>query len=84
MEEFYESVRNRVQGVETAEGRQKTIIELYDKFFKTAFPKPIIIHARYTGSQFRSVHVVSIVHSAVEGICRYEHREKYGQRVPTV
>jgi len=38
---FYESVRMRVQGVNTAEGRQKLIVQLYDTFFATAFKKTV-------------------------------------------
>jgi predicted helicase len=37
--EFYESVKMRAQGIDNTEGRQRVIIELYDSFFKTAFPK---------------------------------------------
>lgn len=36
---FYESVRQRIKGIDNPEGRQKVIVELYDKFFKLAFPK---------------------------------------------
>ncbi|MFF3361101.1 DEAD/DEAH box helicase [Streptomyces misionensis] len=35
---FYDSVRQRAEGLD-AEGRQKVIVELYDKFFRTALPK---------------------------------------------
>ena len=28
----------RISGIDNAEGRQRIIIELYDKFFRTAFP----------------------------------------------
>jgi len=38
---FYESVKMRASGIDNAEGKQKIIIELYDKFFKTAFPKMV-------------------------------------------
>ncbi len=41
LEKFYESVRMRVQGVDTAEGRQKLIVQLYDTFFRTAFPRTV-------------------------------------------
>ncbi len=41
LERFYESVRMRVHGVDTAEGRQKLIVQLYDTFFKTAFKKTV-------------------------------------------
>ncbi|MFJ8982767.1 DEAD/DEAH box helicase [Streptomyces sp. NPDC102282] len=36
---FYDSVRKRAEGIDNHEGRQRVIIELYDKFFKTALPK---------------------------------------------
>lgn len=35
---FYESVKMRVSGIDNAEARQNIIKELYEKFFKTAFP----------------------------------------------
>ncbi|MEV5847982.1 type ISP restriction/modification enzyme [Streptomyces sp. NPDC051985] len=35
---FYDSVRERADGLD-AHGRQKVIVELYDKFFRTALPK---------------------------------------------
>lgn len=39
LEGFYESVRERAKGIDNAAGKQKIIVELYDKFFRTAFPK---------------------------------------------
>lgn len=39
LENFYESVRVRAEGIDNHEGRQRVIVELYDKFFKTALPK---------------------------------------------
>jgi predicted helicase len=41
LEKFYESVKMRAAGIDNAEGKQRIIIELYDKFFKTAFPKMV-------------------------------------------
>jgi predicted helicase len=38
---FYESVRMRVAGIDTAEGRQEIIRQLYDTFFATAFPRSV-------------------------------------------
>lgn len=38
---FYESVKMRASDIDNAEGKQRIIIELYDKFFKTAFPKMV-------------------------------------------
>ncbi len=37
--DFYESVKARAAGVDNAEGKQKVIVELYNSFFKHAFPK---------------------------------------------
>jgi predicted helicase len=39
LDSFYESVRLRAEGIDNAEGRQRIITELYERFFKTAFPK---------------------------------------------
>jgi predicted helicase len=39
LEKFYESVRKKASGIDNAEGKQRIIIELYDKFFRAAFPK---------------------------------------------
>jgi predicted helicase len=36
---FYASVKMRAAGIDSAEGRQKIVVELYDKFFRGAFPK---------------------------------------------
>jgi len=41
LHKFYESVKMRAAGIDNAEGKQRIIIELYDKFFKTAFPKMV-------------------------------------------
>ena len=39
LNKFYRSVAEKAKGVDNAEGKQKIILELYDKFFRTAFPK---------------------------------------------
>jgi len=41
LNKFYESVKMRASDIDNAEGKQRIIIELYDKFFKTAFPKMV-------------------------------------------
>lgn len=63
MERFYESVRMRAEKIDNAEGKQKVIIELYDKFFKTAFPQVV----EKLGIVYTPVEVVDfIVHSVAE------------------
>ncbi len=39
LEEFYGSVENTLGMIDTADGKQKVITALYEKFFKNAFPK---------------------------------------------
>jgi len=60
LEKFYESVKMRASGIDNAEGKQRIIIELYDKFFKTAFPKLV----EKLGIVYSPVEVVDfIIHS---------------------
>ena len=60
LQRFYDSVRARVQGIDNAEGKQKVINELYDTFFKTAFPKM----ADQLGIVYTPIEVVDfIIHS---------------------
>ena len=39
LEKFYKSVSDRAAGVDNAAGKQRIITELYDKFFRGAFPR---------------------------------------------
>ena len=41
LETFYDSVRARVDGVSSAEGKQALVVRLYDTFFATAFKKTV-------------------------------------------
>ena len=60
LQKFYESVKKRVEGIDNAEGKQKIIVELYDKFFKTAFPKMV----EQLGIVYTPIEVVDfIIHS---------------------
>lgn len=65
---FYDSVGKRAEGIDDAEGRQKVIIELYDKFFKTAFPKTV---ARL-GIVYTPVEVVDFIIHSVDDVLRKE------------
>ncbi|MFN0290028.1 DEAD/DEAH box helicase [Pedobacter helvus] len=60
LQKFYESVKRKASGIDNAEGKQKIIIELYDKFFKTAFPKMV----EKLGIVYTPIEVVDfIIHS---------------------
>ncbi|HNG47615.1 MAG TPA: DEAD/DEAH box helicase family protein, partial [Agitococcus sp.] len=39
LQRFYDSVQERAKGIDSATGKQKIVVELYDKFFRNAFPK---------------------------------------------
>jgi len=61
LDKFYASVRDRASGIDNAQARQKIVIELYDKFFKNAFPRM----AERLGIVYTPVEVVDfIIHSA--------------------
>ena len=38
LQRFYDSVKRRAAGIDSADAKQKIIVELYDKFFRNAFP----------------------------------------------
>lgn len=71
LDKFYADVRLRVEGVDNAEGKQKVITELYDKFFSIAFKKM----ADRLGIVYTPVPVVDfIIQSADEAL-----RKEFGQ-----
>ena len=63
LEKFYESVRMRARGIDNSEGRQRVLLELYEKFFATALKKD----AERLGIVYTPVEVVDfILHSTNE------------------
>jgi len=68
LDRFYESVRTRASGIDNAEGKQRIVIELYDKFFKTAFPKMV----EKLGIVYTPVEVVDFIIHSVEDILQKE------------
>jgi len=65
---FYDSVKTRVQGIKTAEERQQIIIELYDQFFKRAFPQL----SNKLGIVYTPVEVVDFMLKSVDQVLRQE------------
>ena len=39
LEGFYDSIKLRIEGIEDPQAKQKVVVELYDKFFRNAFPR---------------------------------------------
>lgn len=68
LERFYNSVRKRVSDIDNAEGKQKIIVELYDKFFKTAFPRVV----EKLGIVYTPVEIVDFLIHSVEHVLKTE------------
>lgn len=68
LQRFYDSVKKRAAGIDNAEGKQRIIIELYDKFFKTAFPKMV----EQLGIVYTPVEVVDFIIHSVNDVLKKE------------
>jgi predicted helicase len=68
LDKFYASVKTRASGIDNAEGKQKIIIELYDKFFKNAFPRM----AERLGIVYTPVEVVDFIVRSADDALRQE------------
>jgi len=73
LEEFYRSVKIRAEGITDAAGKQKIITELYEKFFKLAFPRV----AESLGIVYTPLEVVDFILRAVDDAL-HEH---FGVRI---
>lgn len=71
LEKFYDSVRNRAHGISDPQAKQRLIVELYDKFFRNAFPRT----TEKLGIVYTPVEIVDfILHSVNEML-----QEHFGQ-----
>ena len=64
--EFYDSVRRRVEGIDNAEGKQHVVVELYERFFKVAYPKV----AESLGIVYTPVEIVDFIIRSVQALLR--------------
>jgi predicted helicase len=74
--QFYDSVKLRAEGIESAAAKQKIVVELYDKFFRNAFPKM----TERLGIVYTPVEVVDFIIHSVEHILRSEFGERLGSK----
>ena len=65
---FYDSVRRRVEGIDNAEGKQRVVVELYERFFKVAYPKV----AESLGIVYTPVEIVDFIIRSVQHLLRRE------------
>ena len=68
LQKFYDYVRDTVGNIQEAEGRQRIIVELYDKFFKVASPRTV----EKLGIVYTPVEVVDFIIRSVGYILRRE------------
>jgi predicted helicase len=64
LEKFYASVRMRAADIDNAEGKQRIIHELYERFFRVAFPRV----AESLGIVYTPVEIVDFIISSVEHV----------------
>jgi predicted helicase len=76
LEAFYESVKLRAEGIDSAEGKQRIVVELYDKFFRNAFPKM----TKRLGIVYTPVEVVDFIIHSVQHILKTEFGESLGSK----
>jgi len=76
LEKFYASVRSRVEGINTAVGKQQIIKELYDKFFQGAFS----VTADKLGIVYTPVEVVDYMIHSVERVLQSSLGKSLGDK----
>ena len=73
LDEFYDSVRRKVGGIDNAAAKQTIIKELYDKFFNLAFPRM----AERLGIVYTPIEVVDFIINSTDTVLK----EEFGQRL---
>ncbi len=68
LEGFYADVRLRVEGIDNLEGKQRIITELYEKFFKYAFPRT----AEKLGIVYTPIEIVDFIINSVQSVMKKE------------
>ncbi|WP_042387498.1 DEAD/DEAH box helicase [Clostridium culturomicium] len=68
LQRFYKSVRDRAADIDNYEGKQKIVIELYEKFFKTALPKEV----EKLGIVYTPTECVDFIINSVESLLQQE------------
>ena len=76
LQRFYDSVKLRAEGIDSAQGKQKIVVELYDKFFRNAFPKM----TERLGIVYTPVEVVDFIIHSVAHILETEFGQTLGSK----
>lgn len=73
---FYDSVKLRAEGIGSAAAKQKIVVELYDKFFRNAFPRM----TERLGIVYTPVEVVDFIIHSIAHILETEFGQTLGSR----
>ncbi len=76
LEGFYASVRRRAVGITDPQARQKLIVELYDKFFRGAFPRT----TKMLGIVYTPVEIVDFIIKSVNEVLQEEFGQTLGSK----
>lgn len=76
LESFYESVKMRAEGINSAEGKQRIVVELYDKFFANAFPRL----RDKLGIVYTPIEVVDFIIHSIEDVLQTEFASSMADR----
>ena len=74
LQAFYDSVKLRAEGIDNAAGKQKIVVELYDKFFRNAFPRM----TERLGIVYTPVEVVDFILHSVNHLLQQEFGQTLG------
>ena len=73
---FYQSVSMRASGIDTIAGKQRIVVELYDKFFRNAFPRM----TERLGIVYTPVEVVDFIIHSVNYLLQQEFEQTLGSK----
>ena len=76
LQNFYYSVKMRAEGITSATGRQRIIVELYDKFFRNAFTRL----TERLGIVYTPVEVVDFIIHSVNDVLKQEFGQTLGSK----
>src|SRR5690606_8479880 len=76
LQRLYDSVQLRAEGIDNAAGKQKIVVELYDKFFRNAFPEM----TERLGIVYTPVEVVDFIIHSVAHILQTEFGQTLGSK----
>ena len=76
LDKFYDSVKLRSEGITEPQAKQRLIVELYDKFFRRAFPRT----TEKLGIVYTPVEIVDFILHSVDEMLQENFGQKLGSR----